>query len=227
MTRTLYDYDSVLRRFRKDTEDHVMRIRLDDGLYRHALFCRPQGSRYRSMYWYELITTPGQLTIRGDMGTYVFSRLNDMFEFFRSGRGINPGYWGEKLSAISTLSGYREYSQDVARKRIREYFDDRKHGIDDPDELWEDIDDEVLNDDVLADETQLRNALNWYKYPDSAKKKTIFEFSDVWEWDLRDYTYHYLWCCHAVREGIAQWDSRNTITPLEKAVEQAGGRSHQ
>lgn len=49
------------------------------------------------------------LCYTGDMGTYVFQRLTDMFEFFRTDReykkrnggklAVNLSYWGEKLQA--------------------------------------------------------------------------------------------------------------------------------
>ncbi len=35
-----------------------------------------------------------------------------------------------------------------------------------------------------------------------------FRFYDTWDWDLRDYTYQFLWCCHAIVWGIAQYDRR-------------------
>jgi hypothetical protein len=33
-----------------------------------------------------------------------------------------------------------------------------------------------------------------------------FEFSDFWEHDLTEYTYHYIWCCYAIAWGIAEYD---------------------
>jgi hypothetical protein len=42
----------------------------------------------------------------------------------------------------------------------------------------------------------------------SIRQADGFRFYDAWEWDLRDYTYQFLWCCHAIVWGIAQYDRR-------------------
>jgi hypothetical protein len=39
-----------------------------------------------------------------------------------------------------------------------------------------------------------------------------FRFHDAWEWDLRDYGWQYLWCCHAIVWGIAQYDAATAVT---------------
>ena len=87
--------------FLKDVAAHEMEILRDDGVYRHIRFKKP-GT------WcmhFDLVTWPGYLAYSGDMGCYVFSRLNDMFEFFRTDREylqrdgrqlcINLCYWSE------------------------------------------------------------------------------------------------------------------------------------
>src|SRR4051812_7199267 len=85
--------------FLKDVERHKMSVKLSDGVYRHLRFSKPLDSNM----WFELVTWPGYLTISGDMGTWAFSRITDMFEFFRSRNDgeleINSGYWSEKLQA--------------------------------------------------------------------------------------------------------------------------------
>jgi hypothetical protein len=112
-------YDAVAARFTADTGPHEHEERLpyghigplrlvtdrphemtvlhDEGLYRHLRFKSPDAS----WHWFDLITWPGCLTVRGDFGDgYTFARVPDMFEFFRDSswkRGINPTYWAEKL----------------------------------------------------------------------------------------------------------------------------------
>ena len=91
--------------FLKDVSGHQMRVIRDDGKHRHVRFEKP-GS---SCMHFELITWPGYLAYVGDMGSYVFSRLPDMFQFFRMGDGdlnhnerglsINPSYWAGKIEA--------------------------------------------------------------------------------------------------------------------------------
>ncbi|MFC9973613.1 hypothetical protein ACFVH6_22230 [Spirillospora sp. NPDC127200] len=41
----------------------------------------------------------------------------------------------------------------------------------------------------------------------SARRRPAFVFHDVYEWDFRDYTWQYLWACHAIRWGIEQYDN--------------------
>ena len=83
-------------RFAKDVADHQMTVLMDIGVYRHLMFKKPD----RSEHWFEIVTTPGMLVIRGDMETWVFSRIPDMFNFFRGKDGeINADYWQEKLLA--------------------------------------------------------------------------------------------------------------------------------
>lgn len=115
-------------RFLKDAGSHVMTVIRDDGVHRHLRFRKapPAGSEY----WFDLITWPGSLCIDGDMGTYVFRRLPDMFEFFCTDReynekrgrklGINAGYWGEKLQATANHGGHIEFSKSDFCRRVIE-----------------------------------------------------------------------------------------------------------
>ena len=92
--------------FLNDVSKHEMKVLLDNGIYRHLRF-KQQGS---SNMWFDVVTWPGFLAYTGDMGAFVFARLEDMFEFFR-GRPvddkdklyINLGYWGEKLEAVDPV----------------------------------------------------------------------------------------------------------------------------
>src|SRR5690348_13144744 len=100
--------DNCEQWFLKDVSTHEMIVIRDDGANRHIRFKRPG----TSCMYFDLITWPGYLCYTGDMGTYVFSRLEDMFEFFRTDRdynkrkgrelSINPKYWGEKLQAVDS-----------------------------------------------------------------------------------------------------------------------------
>ena len=58
-------------RFLKDAAAHQMEVLRDDGVNRHLRFKNPESSAY----WFEIITWPGTLCIDGDMGTFVFRRL--------------------------------------------------------------------------------------------------------------------------------------------------------
>ena len=121
------------QRFLDDVKGHKLTILRDNGVDRHIRFKRPNGS----CYWFDIITYPGRLIIDGDCGTYVFARIEDMFEFFRmrdndynknpNGLSINPSYWGEKLRSVSNR-GYgkgaiKNFSSDKFDRKVKEYFD--------------------------------------------------------------------------------------------------------
>ncbi|KDN86770.1 hypothetical protein [Kitasatospora cheerisanensis] len=104
-------------RFAADAKDHVLTVLHDDGLYRHLRARSPKTSDY---YWFELITAPGTLIFRGDGESFVFARLPDMFEFFRSPSGrVNPSYWAEKLT--SDRDSVKAFDEDRFVRRVKEY----------------------------------------------------------------------------------------------------------
>src|SRR5690606_16251608 len=78
-----------LARFVRDAAGLEFTVLHDEGLWRHLRYRAPRPG----LYWFDIITSPGLLTFNGDTGTFVFSRLPDMLEFF-TGQYINPGYWG-------------------------------------------------------------------------------------------------------------------------------------
>lgn len=112
------DYSEISERFARNTATHKMTVLQDDGLYRHLVFTAA-GHGY---HWFELITTPGQLVFSGDGDSYVFRRLDDMFQFFRTGLGrngaitINPSYWDEKL--VSNRDAARTYSEKLFKQEV-------------------------------------------------------------------------------------------------------------
>ncbi|MBM0277230.1 hypothetical protein [Micromonospora tarensis] len=194
----LYSAEKIGERFQRDTADHVMTVLHDDGLYHHLRFAKP-GS---SMYWFEIVTWPGALAIRGDVdGNLVFSRLPDMFQFFRSDHGINPGYWAEKTADYG--KGLKKYSEDVFVQHVTDVLVD--FADDDP-ALAQTVKAEILaavrNGDA-GHEEEARELLRFWE------DKGVF--SDTWEWDLTDWTWSYLWCCHAIVAGIGQYDAAKAV----------------
>lgn len=193
--------DEARDRFLKDVADHRMTVLLDNGVHRHLRFSRP-GS---STYWFELVTWPGRLSISGDMGDYVFSRLTDMFEFFRTDRSqagelrINRGYWAEKVTAVSKFgNGIEEFSPERFRAAVVDHF--RRHTRDRGivPGLKQAIRDEVL-DRIPDGEHDANIAVRDFYHGG-------FRFTDFWEHHLTDYTLHYVWCCYAIQWGIQQYD---------------------
>lgn len=95
----------------------------DNGANRHLRFRNPNSG----LYWFELITWPGVLCIHGDGGTYVFSRLNDMFDFFRETPeqlSINPGYWAEKVKAMDTIGKVFKFCEETFEQYVKGHFDE-------------------------------------------------------------------------------------------------------
>jgi hypothetical protein len=178
--------------FAVDVVDHEMTVLRDSDLYRHIRFRRPG----TVIYGFDLVTWPGYLAIAGDMGDLVFSRTADMVGFFRSGPGINPGYWAEKVRATGTP--VREYSEALLVRQVTEEFCEHAHELGWPlakvRDLWVAIDTEVLRGRD-EDEDEARRAVRDFHddHPDL--------FFDSWEWELQDFSYRYLYLCHAVRWG--------------------------
>jgi hypothetical protein len=185
--------------FLKDVSEHRMTILRDDGIYRHVRFQKPN----TGVMSFDLLTWPGWLCYSGDMGTYVFRRLEDMFEFFRTDRRndgralyINLGYWAEKIEAEDRHGRITEYSADKFRAQVNEWLNESEAS----DDLRQAVDEGVL---LYADDGE----------QDALRAATDFEyggknvFQDFWEVGLREYTHHFVWCCYAIAWGINQYDA--------------------
>lgn len=197
-------YKCTEEQFLRDVAEHQLTVIRDDGVHRHLQFRRPG----TVCHGFDLITWPGYLCFCGDMGTYVFQRLHDMFAFFRvvypghsDGLHINPGYWSEKCEAVDRRSGgVEEYSPDRFREAVLGYLEDA--GDDYPDldleELREEVASEVL---AYADEGEHAARLRVEDFEFEG-----FTFGDFWERDLSEYTFRFIWCCYALAWGVRQYD---------------------
>ncbi|MFD5137499.1 hypothetical protein ACFWMX_14855 [Streptomyces sp. NPDC058378] len=186
------------QRFKSDTADHVMTVLREDGLYRHLKFETPQ---YGSIYRYDLITWPHGLLIRGDGPNFVFSLYPtaDLFEMFKgsSHHGINPDYWSEKVVAGTVKS----WSEEKFRSWLLQAAGERaaKHPG-----LIDEVRYQILESDEfnLEFEELARHALASFTHPE-----VQFQFPLKWVVDFDDYDWTYLWACHAIVHGIAQYDA--------------------
>lgn len=190
----------VAERFKKAVIEHEMIVVRDDGLHRHLTFKRPKSG----VYHFHITTWPGYLAISGDVGCYVFSRLPDMFRFFR-GDGINPSYWGEKLQSIERNGGYRAFSEDFFHGAIKSDFE--QWSFDDDEQkakAWEALQDSDLSEDSTPESLgdAVRTAMD-YECPVTGNR-----FGDFWDHCLEDYTFSFLWCCHAIRWAVGEVDRR-------------------
>jgi hypothetical protein len=185
-------------RFVSDTDKHVMTVLHDDGLYRHLRFKAPD----TGFYWFDLVTWPGHLSITGDMGALTFARLADMFAFFRQGADINPGYWGEKVVAGEV----RAYSEDAFREWVADNVTRGKESK--PDLEWKRIDYyvelEVLDESCYRDGA-VAAVSEWNDGGNADMLGFAFNTDDA---DFTDFTNRFLWCCHAIRWGIEQYDTQ-------------------
>jgi hypothetical protein len=203
------------QRFERDIAQHHMTIFRDEGTDRHISF-RQSGN---SAYWFEILTWPGALCIRGDMGTYVFSRTPDMFQFFRTGdRGdpsklyINEGYWTEKLIAVD-CNGYgkgsaQEFSADVFKRKVirrfREYCRDYEVEHDERKRMWYWIRSDILDYASDGDSSALNKV---HEFSDSAHPRI---FDDFWEVNCDVYTFHLIWNLYAIAWAIRKYDAART-----------------
>ena len=163
------------------------------------------------------------------MGCYVFSRLDDMFQFFRTDRNhkdeglhINPGYWSEKLQAVD---GNREDGTvlefdhslfdhviicDYLIPWIREKRDvttkeERR-------DLWE----TVMFDVIGADEDSRghRKQIAAHDFSHHVNSDVgNFEFHYLFDHTFKQYTLRFLWCCYALAWGIQKYDNRQGTPP--------------
>lgn len=201
------DHEADLaRRFNKDTEDHMLTVLHDEGLYRHLRFKNPENG----FYWFDLITWPGCLTITGDMGTYTFRRLTDMFEFFRG--YINTDYWAEKLQAGDT-GGRRtvqEYDVDLFKKWLVQDFWETSRDLDSDKRVvawWRELVDTILGEHVYSDCSTAGEALTALRGLEMPRSLSN-HYQDAWEaaegWE--QYTIHFEWCLAAIVTGIRTYE---------------------
>lgn len=192
------NYDHFAR-FTSDTPDHEMKILLDQGVYRHLRFKKPG----TGMYFFDIITWPGNLTIRSDMGTYTFNRLDDMFEFFggREPGYVNEDYWAEKLVAVDKHSPAKEFDEDLFKEQVLQNFWDQRDQFEPAEgvEIWAAIRDQIFDDysdrhDANACHTLLQNFHSPVKG---------FDYHHAWDWGaFDDYGVHFVWCLHAITHAI-------------------------
>lgn len=203
--------------FLKDVANHEMTIIRDDGVNRHVRFKRPGTYCYQ----FDLITWPGYLCYCGDMGTFVFQRLEDMFEFFRTDRkhmhlrdgqtlAVNHRYWAEKVQAQDMGDGLTKFDESKFKRVILEILVRwiRDHRDDTTEEERRDLWDEVMRDviDADADYGGYRKQCAAYDFHHKVNQRVRFEFRDLFEYNFDSYTYRFIWCCYALAWGIQMYD---------------------
>jgi hypothetical protein len=92
----------------------------------------------------------------------VFSRLRDMFEFFRSPAGhINPGYWSEKLT--SNRDTVKRYSREMFEQLVAEHLEESEEEWPGVTAAWAAAMDDTIDYD-LDHEESARQALGDFEF---------------------------------------------------------------
>ncbi|CAM6782018.1 DUF1266 domain-containing protein [Leclercia adecarboxylata] len=211
-------------RFLLDTAEHRLTVIRDDGLYRHLRLQRPG----TSCYYYDVITWPGYLTVVGDMGTWTFSRIADMFEFFGGWTGeINTHYWSEKLEAGASFSGRellaKEYDHDAfcrsQKESLSEYLEDTEDDADEENEDWDDEDDTPDSDKALVREAVRELCRAHFSNENEAYQAICdADWPDRWSaWDVcegltfKTYTSHFRWILFAITWAISKYHNTKVV----------------
>lgn len=208
--------------FLKDVAKHEMQVLRDDGVYRHIRFKKPD----TGCMHFDLITWPGRLCYTGDMGTFVFSRLPDMFEFFKTEQRedgsfrIDRGYWAEKCDAEGRLGGGvaefdpEEFIREITRQRRKLVV---KHGRDmmqyERIEMWDELED-VKNSAEEGEHcaiSAVQNFVFWIDKPDQwGNTRTSIRLNTDEFPRCQRYTGRFNWCCQALAWGINTYDKAKT-----------------
>jgi hypothetical protein len=193
--------------FLNDIKGHQLTIIQDNGVHRHLRFRNPLDSEMH----FELITWPGYLCYTGDMGTFVFRRITDMFEFFSSPRQraqsngkdivFDYRYWAQKLEAGK--SDAIRYSPSKFIDIVRQYMDQHACFTD---VVREAVECEVMEAANLGQDVALHVLYNF--------KEEGAHFEYLEDIDPTEFTHQFVWCCYALSWGIERYE----VTKRDKAV---------
>jgi len=168
-------------------KNHSVTVMHDSGLYRH-LRCRVGESFCMG---FDVVTWPGYLSISGDMGCFVFTRVNDMFTFFRGHEDEpNLGYWHEKLAAHCSRQGSEEFSREKFEQCVESYIEGWDEGSE-----KERVREELIESD-LSD----------CSHDELVKKAMEAGLDSFYEYSLTEFTIRFKWACHAIPWAIMKYD---------------------
>ena len=222
-------HDITQDSFLADIATHSMHVLRDDGVYRHLRFKRPDSGTMH----FDLVTWPGHLAYTGDMGSYVFARLDDMFEFFRTDRRfgesqghqlfINPGYWGEKVSAVDADYVYEqgksgrleEFSVEKFRRELighlvewlRDFRAETTKG--ERRRLWNAVMDELIHPlRVIAPGWggSMLDAAIRFSHPVNDFVGIYSPGDHLMNVSVTGFTRRFIWACYAIAWGVSRYD---------------------
>lgn len=194
------------QQFLRDVRDHQMDIELDQGAHRSIYFGRP-GS---STDCFRLNTWPGRLSFSGDRGDYTFSRVRDMFTFFRhpgpeyvTDDRVNIGYWDEKLTAICKYGERYDLDEEAYTEAVRSCLNSHisRMSLSDAKRVLH----EVRWDDLLeapSTENEARDRVSRWRCPVTGDHP----FSEFWDFRITKASYRLVWAMRAIQWGIKRYD---------------------
>lgn len=196
------EWNEFTERFAREVATHVMTVERNEGLDRRLTFRRP-GTRCMS---FEIVTWPGILAYTGDMGSFMFTRLTDMFEFFRlpqyPARLPDFGYWEEKCIAADRSDGTRRFAPALFEQNVREWITRTCDELSPREarDLWRVVEEAVIRraDDGAQEAIRAACEFEW---------KGRHPLQDFWEMRCEEHTYRFTWACHAIAWGIQCFDS--------------------
>lgn len=162
------------------------------------------------------------------MGTWTFSRIADMFEFFGGwSGGINTSYWSEKLEAGAGCSARtliaQEYDHDAfcesLKRSLSEYLEDDDKAEPDKDEDWDDEDDTPDSDKAKVREA-VRELCGAHFSNDHEAYQAIMDadWPENWStWDIfegltfKTYTCHFRWILFAITWAISKYHNTKLV----------------
>lgn len=195
-----------LEQFLESVKNHELKVNLDQGLYRDLTIKQP-GTSDRHFH---ITTRPGYLMLTGDMGSFVFTRLKDMFNFFRDedGYSIRPSYWEEKLEAVCSRDGAKEFDCEKVDEALKQELSTFLEDLDTNDE--DDL------EKIEAASEAVENFINFTERDEWGYVAAIrdwdasdaggLDLTDFWEHGTETWTYRYIWCCYAIVHAIKLFD---------------------
>ncbi|ROR75990.1 hypothetical protein SAMN06295974_3865 [Plantibacter flavus] len=136
-------YARIYAEFLEQTKDHVLTVTVDDGLNRQMHV----GAPGTNIWSFGVVTWPNYLVTVGDIADgFVFSRINDMLDFFdcRGSEGyysdgascIDAAYWAQKLVGSRDV---RHYSEAAFLASVKDHLRDHEDIGDDAQAEYEKI----------------------------------------------------------------------------------------
>lgn len=192
--------------FLNEVKNHKMHIVLDEGVNRVIEFKNPETCNQ----WFGISTFNNHLVFYGDMGTYVFQKTKDMFNFFRSDElKIRPNYWHEKLQAKDLQCNTLVFDLDSWKELVKFHFEQI-------DCSYKEEKIKFLSD--VSDESEARTCFSNYTDSDAWGQNFVGKEEEIYDLSVCDsyvYSHHFIWCCYAIVWAIKQYDESTQETLQE------------